>query len=100
MEGLKISVVFFPQLGYLVDFSPILDHETPSACSQVASPNIANVTIPGMEMHFQTEEYVYWKSQRMRELDENVGDIWGKICDREFAIINRVSPELAPLSLS
>eukprot|EP00960_Hanusia_phi_P025874 745925-Hanusia_phi.AAC.3 len=77
MEGLRISVVFFPQLGYLV-----------------ASPNVANVAIPGMEMHFQTEEYVYWKSGRMRELDENVGDIWGKICDREFAIINRVREKL------
>jgi hypothetical protein len=50
-EDLRISVVFFPQLGYLV-----------------VSPNDGSPALPCLELHFSTDEWLYWKSDRMREL--------------------------------
>ncbi|KAJ1487315.1 muts domain V-domain-containing protein, partial [Baffinella frigidus] len=76
-DSLRISVVFFPQLGYLV-----------------VSPNDGSPPLPAMDLHFNTDEWLYWKSDRMRDLDEQVGDIYGRICDKEFIIINQVREKI------
>ena len=42
------------------------------------------------QRHFSTDEYVYFKSERTSQLDEELGDISSKISDREFAILDEV----------
>ena len=42
------------------------------------------------QRHFSTDEYVYYKSQRMVLLDDELGDISCKISDREFSILDEV----------
>ena len=37
-----------------------------------------------------TNEYAYYKTSRMTQLDEELGDISSKISDREFAILDEV----------
>ena len=44
------------------------------------------------QRHFSTDEYVYYKSQRMVQLDDELGDISCKISDREFSILDEVRP--------
>ena len=42
------------------------------------------------QRHFSTDEYVYYKSPRMVQLDDELGDISCKISDREFSILDEV----------
>ena len=77
MPDLRISVVFFPQIGYLV-----------------AVPNGQANSDLGIAAHFSTDEYIYYKTERMAQLDEELGDISSKISDREFAIVDEVRLKL------
>jgi DNA mismatch repair protein MSH5 len=72
---LSLSVVFFPQIGYLVAISA--DHNQKQTFFDVPP-------------HFSSEEYDYYKTPRMIQLDEELGDISSKIFDREFAIVDEV----------
>ena len=42
------------------------------------------------QAHFSTDEYIYYKTQRMLQLDDELGDISSKINDRESAITDEV----------
>jgi DNA mismatch repair protein MSH5 len=46
------------------------------------------------EFFFNTEEFVYWKNTRMRQLDNELGDIHSAIADLESAIIRDVEAKL------
>ena len=81
MPGLRLSVVFFPQLGYLT-----------------AVPNGQQNSDLGIPAHFSTDEYIYYKTDRMSQLDEELGDISSKINDREFAIVDEVRLKLLTFS--
>ena len=50
----------------------------------------------GIEMLFNSQAFVYWKTPRMHELDETIGDIYGRICDQEFNMANQLR-EKVPL---
>ena len=47
-------------------------------------------------MLFNSQAFVYWKTPRMHELDETIGDIYGRICDQEFNMANQLR-EKVPL---
>lgn len=46
------------------------------------------------EFFFNTEEFVYWKNARMRQLDNELGDMHSAIADLESAIIRDVEAKL------
>ncbi|KAI5287670.1 MutS protein msh5, partial [Ascosphaera aggregata] len=70
----SINVIYFPQLGFniaiaLRDGRPIYDG-----------------TEEGWEKVFVTENRAYFKDDRMREMDDKLGDVYGHICEREIEI--------------
>uniref|UniRef100_A0A7S1E5Q3 DNA mismatch repair protein MutS core domain-containing protein n=1 Tax=Hemiselmis andersenii TaxID=464988 RepID=A0A7S1E5Q3_HEMAN len=79
--NVELFVLFCPQLGYMV-----------------ASPNDESKrsleTAPGFKLNFATNEWIYWKTPRMEELDETVGDIFAAICDREFQLANMIRTKI------
>lgn len=68
------SVVYFPQIGFLVKIP--LD----------SARNVQSID-PRFEFQFLAEEYGYFKSRDMRELDTEIGDIHSLIVDRELELL-------------
>ncbi|RIB15967.1 muts domain V-domain-containing protein [Gigaspora rosea] len=87
-----LNVIYFPQLGYLVTVplkSEWRDEE--------------DFKIDGLYYQFSTATTVYYKNDRMRELDEYLGDIHGLIVDREIEIVQKLQDrilEYVPLFLN
>ena len=48
------------------------------------------VSLSVMKAHFSTDDFVYFKTRRMHQLDDELGDISSKISDREFSITDEV----------
>ncbi|KAF9923346.1 MutS protein msh5 [Mortierella alpina] len=68
-----INVIYFPQLGYLITVP--------------RNPNWKNeqdFCLAGLSYQFCTDSTVYYKNNSMRELDEHLGDIHGKIVGKFF----------------
>ncbi|CAG8445606.1 11405_t:CDS:10, partial [Scutellospora calospora] len=87
-----LNVIYFPQLGYLVTvpLKPEWRDEE-------------DFKIDGLYYQFSTATTVYYKNDRMRELDEYLGDIHGLIVDREIEIMQKLQDrvlEYVPLFLS
>eukprot|EP01080_Neovahlkampfia_damariscottae_P003540 gene3540-6275_t len=74
-----LSVVFFPQLGYLVAIQKSEFHE-----------NSSEYFVPGLTFHFMSDEIVYFKSETTTDLDQNLGDIHGFIVDKENSILHKL----------
>ena len=53
----------------------------------------------GIEMLFNSQAFVYWKTQRMHELDDTIGDIYGRICDQEFNMTNQLREKVRKRTL-
>lgn len=70
-----INAVYIPQLGYLVTVSSFMEDTL---------KNIPNLR---WEEIFRSTECVYFKNDRVLELDETYGDIYGAISDFEIEII-------------
>ena len=70
--NLKLSVIFFPQIGFLI-------------CIPL-NPKLGRGDYEGgegedrWERIFSTDSNVYYKDPRMREMDEELGDIYAVIC--------------------
>ncbi|KAJ3023757.1 MutS protein msh5 [Thoreauomyces humboldtii] len=75
----SLNVIYFPQLGYLITI-PLKEGMT-------AQEDFA---IDGLFFQFCTSSTVYYKSDRMFELDETLGDIHSIIADREIEIMQRL----------
>ena len=72
----SLNVIFFPQLGFHITV-PIDE-----ATGQVVWDGGAD----GWERMFTTRNQVYFKDAKMREMDQDLGDLWAGICDIEIEI--------------
>eukprot|EP00808_Paulinella_micropora_P007689 g61266.t1 len=78
----SLSIVYFPQLGYLLKVPRVDGSISP------------NTEIPGLSVHFATAEHVYFKNARMEQLDQNLGDLQGQIEDMESKIIRELEAKV------
>ena len=46
------------------------------------------------EIIFSTDSHIYLKSEEMREMDNQFGDIYGVICDHEIEIVQSLQEEI------
>jgi len=81
----KINVIFFPQIGFLI------------ACP--VEPDTGTSVFEGpandpWEKMFVTENSAYYKNSHMGELDGEFGDIYGRICDKEIEIVQRLGEKI------
>lgn len=74
----QINVIFFPQIGFLIACR--VDEETGSGAYEGPQDD-------RWEKMFVTENAAYYKNSNMIELDEEFGDIYSQICDREIEIV-------------
>lgn len=70
-----LSVLYIPRFGYLVQLP-----------SEVAKDLMQERAPFGWQRSFVTETHAYFKTTRMREMDDELGDLWSVICDREIEI--------------
>lgn len=68
--GANLNVVYFPQLGY---------HITMPIDAETDQPIYDGGDTPWERM-FTTQNQVYFKDDRMREMDEQLGDLWAMMC--------------------
>ncbi|KAI9001871.1 muts domain V-domain-containing protein [Hyaloraphidium curvatum] len=78
--GSTLNCIYFPQLGFLVTV-PL----------QPTWRTAADFEIPGLQYQFCTANTVYYKSDRMRALDAELGDVHGLIADREIELMHQLS---------
>ncbi|CAG8786426.1 15533_t:CDS:10, partial [Racocetra persica] len=78
-----LNVIYFPQLGYLVTvpLKPEWKDEE-------------DFKIDGLYYQFSTATTVYYKNDKMKELDEYLGDIHGLIVDREIEIMQKLQDRI------
>lgn len=73
---IDVNVIYFPQLGFNISI-PLNDNGEP----------VFNGLDSDWELIFITENGAYFKDYRMRELDENLGDIYGLICGKTRTLL-------------
>ncbi|PGH07736.1 hypothetical protein AJ79_06213 [Helicocarpus griseus UAMH5409] len=71
-----LNVIYFPQLGFNIAMP--LDERGRPVYEGGGQP---------WDQVFTTENRVYFKDFRMREMDERFGDIYGLICEKEIEIV-------------
>ncbi|KAL1306915.1 hypothetical protein AAFC00_005558 [Neodothiora populina] len=83
--NVEINVIFFPQIGFLIAVD--LDPETGTGIwgGDDRDP---------WEKTFTTERVVYYKNDKMTEMDAYFGDIYGNICDREIEIVQELAEKI------
>ncbi|KZV73807.1 hypothetical protein PENSPDRAFT_648571 [Peniophora sp. CONT] len=75
-----LNVVYFPQLGYLICV-PMLDEWKTESGIKV---------LEGWTFQFSSESHVYFKDDKMHDLDKHLGDLYPSIVDRELEIIQEL----------
>lgn len=86
-EGLPtvVSVIFFPQIGFLIAMP--MDPDTRRSLWEGSNNDV-------WERMFASEAVVYYKNDRMKELDHHFGDIHSDICGMScparLIVINRL----------
>lgn len=70
-----VNAVYIPQLGYLVTVGALME------------PFLVNIPDLKWEEVFRSPENIYFKNDRVLELDETYGDIYGVISDFEIEIL-------------
>jgi DNA mismatch repair protein MSH5 len=73
---IKLNVIYFPQLGFHITVP--VDEGTGRAVYDGGAER--------WQRMFTTENQVYFKDDRMREMDEQLGDLYAMICDIEIEI--------------
>jgi len=71
----NLNVIYFPQIGYLVSL--------PQA-------TLRDVQHMGWEHQFSTESTMYFKNERMRQMDDELGDLHSIIADYELSMMHRL----------
>ncbi len=74
--NIELNVIYFPHLGFHVTIP--LDETTHEPISDAGEL--------GWQHMFTTDRQVYYKDQTMREMDEELGDLYAEICDYEVEI--------------
>ncbi|TFY68394.1 hypothetical protein EVG20_g3567 [Dentipellis fragilis] len=80
----SLNVVYFPQLGFLVCV-PMLDEWKSDEGIRV---------LDGWTFQFSSEAHVYFKSDKMHDLDMHIGDLYPSIVDRELEIIQELQEKI------
>ncbi|KAF9302195.1 MutS protein msh5 [Mortierella antarctica] len=78
-----INVIYFPQLGYLIAVPMNANWQSPE-----------DFELEGLSFQFKTEHTVYYKNDKMRQLDEDLGDLHGLIVDREIDILHALQERI------
>jgi DNA mismatch repair protein MSH5 len=73
---IEVNVIYFPQLGFNI-----------AVPFDQASRPAYNGGEQKWEQIFTTENRAYFKNNRMRQMDEHFGDLYGTICGRKFNLI-------------
>ena len=87
---IQLNVIFFPQIGFLIATPKI-------AATGKGAYEGGEDEDNGWETIFATIETVYYKDSRMRELDENIGDLYAAVCGKlcqGYPFLNGVAVEL------
>ncbi|KAM0790292.1 hypothetical protein ACM66B_005594 [Microbotryomycetes sp. NB124-2] len=79
-----LSVVYFPQLGYLIN-TPFNDYMLDDEIQRQLE----------WDFHFLTEDFAYFKNQKCRDLDFHLGDIRSFIQGREIDILRELVHHVA-----
>lgn len=79
----QINVIFFPQLGFHVTV-PIGGLNRQPVWSGDAT----------WERMFTTNNMAYFKEQKMRQMDAELGDLWASICDVEIEIVHGLAQRI------
>ncbi|EWC48920.1 hypothetical protein DRE_00225 [Drechslerella stenobrocha 248] len=87
--GLSLNVVYYPQLGYLICVPLGEDGRTLYAGSMDEDDEGGR-----WDWMFGTQHSAYYKSEVMRGLDAELGDIFGDICDREIDILYELQEKI------
>jgi len=77
-DGPALNVVFLPQLCFLI----AIHHKGPALSPQ------AQAAIAEWQHIYTGDEAVYYKDNRMHELDAKFGDVVANICDVELEIVH------------
>lgn len=82
-----LNVVYFPQIGFLISMQ--MDPDT-------GRPLWDGSEADRWENMFSSENSVYYKNERMRDMDREVGDVWNDICGSfcTHAYIPQSEPDL------
>ncbi|CAO3593344.1 unnamed protein product [Absidia cylindrospora] len=78
--GHLLNVVYFPQLGYLLTV-PSNAHDSFHQYSLLL----------GCDLQFTTQDHYYYKNERTRDMDEEIGDIHGMIVDKQIELVQNLS---------
>ncbi|GAA5812728.1 hypothetical protein MFLAVUS_006186 [Mucor flavus] len=93
--GAVLNVVYFPQLGYLITLPQCRansgDDKSNSSGNSSRVGHYYAKYLSEFELQFTTTENMYYKNDRMKELDETIGDIHAMIADKEIEIIQGLS---------
>ena len=74
--GCSLNVVFFPQLGFHITIP----------FDEITGRALWDGGENAWERMFTTQNQVYFKDARMREMDQDLGDLWASICDIEIEL--------------
>lgn len=77
----KVNVIFFPQIGFLISIR--LSKHTGTGVFEGTDQD-------PWEKMFATEANAYYKSILMGQLDQEYGDVYGRICDKEIEIVQQL----------
>ena len=77
-----LKVVYLPQIGFLIALPK--DKEAGTALFEGLDDQI-------WEKMFASEDLVYYKDDKMRGMDEQFGDLYTVICDREIEIVHELA---------
>lgn len=77
----KVNVIFFPQIGFLISIR----------LSELTGTGVFEGTDQDpWEKMFSTEANAYYKSNLMTQLDQQFGDVYAHVCDKEIEIVQHL----------
>lgn len=77
----KVNVIFFPQIGFLISIR--LSEHTGTGVFEGLDDD-------PWEKMFATEANAYYKSNDMTQMDQEFGDVYARICDKEIEIVQQL----------
>ncbi|KAI9656836.1 MAG: MutS protein msh5 [Bathelium mastoideum] len=80
--GANLNVILLPQIGYLIAMELDPDTREPIYEGNAGDP---------WERIFTSRDMVYFKNGKMSQMDEELGDIYSLICDREIELVHELA---------
>ena len=81
----QLNILYWPQVGFLI--------------AVPKSPDLNIGMLIGMngnpwEPHFSSDEVDYFRNDKTKDLDDQYGDIWVRICEKEVDILHSLAEEV------